>query len=200
MVATAQESRRVKVVELSIPGAYLVESPVWGDDRGFFREWFKESDLDEAGVAFPIRQANLSMSRRGVIRGLHYSLAREGQAKLVTCAFGEVVDVIVDIRVGSPTFGTVETIHLAADEEQSVLVPAGAAHGFCVTSEVAALTYLLSSPFNAELELEINPFDESLAVVWPLTGEPIVSAKDAQAPTLADRLREGQLPPYLAAP
>ena len=200
MVATAQESRRVKVVELSIPGAYLVESPVWGDDRGFFREWFKESDLDEAGVAFPIRQANLSMSRRGVIRGLHYSLAREGQAKLVTCAFGEVVDVIVDIRVGSPTFGTVETIHLAADEEQSVLVPAGAAHGFCVTSEVAALTYLLSSPFNAELELEINPFDESLAVAWPLTGEPIVSAKDAQAPTLADRLRGGQLPPYLAAP
>jgi dTDP-4-dehydrorhamnose 3,5-epimerase len=200
MVATAQESRRVKVVELSIPGAYLVESPVWGDDRGFFREWFKESDLDEAGVAFPIRQANLSMSRRGVIRGLHYSLAREGQAKLVTCAFGEVVDVIVDVRVGSPTFGTVETIHLAADEEQSVLVPAGAAHGFCVTSEVAALTYLLSSPFNAELELEINPFDESLAVAWPLTGEPIVSAKDAQAPTLADRLREGQLPPYLAAP
>jgi dTDP-4-dehydrorhamnose 3,5-epimerase len=188
----------VKALELSIAGAYLVESPVWGDDRGYFREWFKESDLDEAGVAFPIRQANLSVSRRGVIRGLHYSLAREGQAKLVTCAFGEVVDVIVDIRVGSPTFGTVEMIHLAANEEQSVLVPVGAAHGFCVTSEVAALTYLLSSPFNAELELEINPFDKSLAVAWPLTGAPIVSPKDAQAPMLADRLREGQLPPHLA--
>jgi dTDP-4-dehydrorhamnose 3,5-epimerase len=194
MVATAEGTRRVKVRGLSIAGAYLVESPVWGDDRGYFREWFKESDLDEAGVAFPIQQANLSMSRRGVIRGLHYSLAREGQAKLVTCAFGEVVDVIVDVRVGSPTFGTVEMIHLAANEEQSVLVPVGAAHGFCVTTDVAAVTYLLSSPFNSELELEINPFDEALAVAWPLTGEPIVSAKDAQAPTLADRLRDDQLP------
>jgi dTDP-4-dehydrorhamnose 3,5-epimerase len=200
MVATAEGTRGVKVKGLSIAGAYLVESPVWGDDRGYFREWFKERDLDEAGVAFPIQQANLSMSRRGVIRGLHYSLAPEGQAKLVTCAYGEVVDVIVDVRVGSPTFGTVETIHLAANEEQSVLVPVGAAHGFCVTTEVAALTYLLSSPFNAELELEINPFDESLAVVWPLSGEPLVSAKDAQAPSLADRLREGQLPQYLTTP
>jgi dTDP-4-dehydrorhamnose 3,5-epimerase len=184
----------VKVTELSIAGAYLVESPVWGDDRGYFREWFKQSDLDAVGAAFPIQQANLSMSRRGVIRGLHYSLAREGQAKLVTCAYGEVVDVIVDVRVGSPTFGAFETVHLAASEEHSVVVPVGAAHGFCVTSEVAALTYLLSSPFNAELELEINPFDESIGVAWPVTGEPIVSAKDAQAPTLADRLRDGQLP------
>lgn len=186
----------MNVTELSIAGAYLIESPVWGDDRGYFREWFKESDLDAAGVSFPIQQANLSMSRRGVIRGLHYSLAPGGQAKLVTCAYGEVVDVIVDIRVGSPTFGKFETVHLAANEERSVLVPAGAAHGFCVTSEVAALTYLLTSPFNAELELEINPFDESIGIEWPLTGEPIVSAKDAQAPTLADRLREGQLPQH----
>ena len=123
----------------------------------------------------------------------------EGQAKLVTCAYGEVLDVIVDVRVGSPTFGAVETVHLAANEERSVVVPIGAAHGFCATSEVAALTYLLSSPFNAELELEINPFDESLRVAWPVTGEPIVSAKDARAPTLADRLRESQLPLYPAS-
>ncbi len=184
----------MKVTALSIGGAFLIESPVWGDDRGYFREWYKQSDLDKYGVVLPIQQANLSMSRRGVIRGLHYSLAPEGQAKLVTCAYGEVLDVIVDVRVGSPTFGAVETVHLAANEERSVVVPIGAAHGFCATSEVAALTYLLSSPFNAELELEINPFDESLGVAWPVTGEPIVSAKDARAPTLADRLRESQLP------
>jgi dTDP-4-dehydrorhamnose 3,5-epimerase len=186
----------VKVTELSIAGTYLIDSPVWGDDRGFFREWFKQSDLDDAGVSFPIQQANLSTSRRGVIRGLHYSLAREGQAKLVTCAYGEVVDVIVDVRVGSPTYGTFEMVHLAANEGRSVLVPVGAAHGFCVTSELAALTYLLTSPFNAELELEINPFDESIGVAWPLSGEPIVSAKDAEAPTLAERLRDGQLPQF----
>jgi dTDP-4-dehydrorhamnose 3,5-epimerase len=190
----------VNVSELSITGAYVVESKVWGDDRGFFREWYKESDLVNAGIEFPIQQANLSMSRRGVIRGLHYSLAPEGQAKLVTCAYGELVDVIVDIRVGSPTYGNVETVHMAANEERSVFIPGGAAHGFCVTSELACLSYLLSSPFNADLELEINPFDEEVGVVWPLTGEPIVSDKDATAPSLADRLSDGQLPIYSAAP
>jgi dTDP-4-dehydrorhamnose 3,5-epimerase len=189
----------MKVTELSIAGACLVESPVWADDRGFFREWFKESELDAAGVGFSIQQANLSMSRRGVIRGLHYSLAPEGQAKLVTCAYGEVVDVIVDIRVGSPTFGQYEKIHLAASEEHSVLVPKGAAHGFCVTSEVAALTYLLSSPYNANQELEISPFDDALGIVWPVTGEPLVSEKDAAAPTLAERQRDGKLPLHEAA-
>jgi dTDP-4-dehydrorhamnose 3,5-epimerase len=194
VVATAEGTDHVTLTALSIAGAYIVESKVWGDDRGFFREWFKQSELDEIGVGFPIQQANLSMSRRDVIRGLHYSIAPEGQAKIVTCAYGELVDVIVDLRVGSPTFGVVETVHLAANEERSLLLPLGAAHGFCVTSELAALTYLLSSPFNAALELEINPFDEALAIEWPITGEPIVSEKDAKAPTLADRLRDGQLP------
>ena len=188
----------MRVSELSIAGAFLIESPVWGDDRGFFREWFKQGDLDAEGVGFPIQQANLSMSRRGVIRGLHYSLAPEGQAKIVTCAYGEVVDVIVDVRMGSPTFGHYEKIHLAANEERSVLVPKGAAHGFCVTSELAALTYLLSSPFNASQELEISPFDDALGIVWPVTGEPIVSDKDVKAPTLAERLRDGKLPLHLA--
>ena len=135
---------------------------MWGDDRGFFREWFKRPDLDALGISFAIEQANLSMSRRGVLRGLHYSIAPEGQAKLVTCAFGELDDVIVDVRVGSPTFGRVEVVRLAANEERSVLLPAGAAHGFCVRSEHAALSYLLSSPFNPTMELEINPFDETL--------------------------------------
>jgi dTDP-4-dehydrorhamnose 3,5-epimerase len=189
----------VKVTELSIGGAFVVESTVWVDDRGFFREWFKQSDFDEAGIDFDIQQANLSTSRRGVIRGLHYSIAPEGQAKVVTCVYGELVDVILDVRVGSPTFGKFETVHLAANEERSLLLPVGAAHGVCVTSEVAALSYLLSSPFNADLELEINPFDEALGVPWPLTGDAITSEKDAKAPTLAERLRDGQLPIYAAA-
>ena len=93
----------MKLTELTIPGAYVVESTVWGDDRGFLREWFKRGDFEEIGVNFPIHQANLSMSKRGVVRGLHYSIAPEGQAKLVTCAYGELDDVIVDIRVSSPT-------------------------------------------------------------------------------------------------
>ncbi|MGB7104640.1 MAG: dTDP-4-dehydrorhamnose 3,5-epimerase [Acidimicrobiales bacterium] len=198
-MATVEGALFVRVTELSIPGAYVIESPVWGDDRGFFREWFKQSDFVEAGIDFDIRQANLSTSRRGVIRGLHYSIAPEGQAKVVTCVYGELVDVILDVRVGSPTFGAFETVHLAASEERSLFLPIGAAHGICVTSEEAALSYLLSSPFNASLELEINPFDEALGVPWPLKGEAIVSEKDAKAPTLADRLRDGQLPLYATA-
>ena len=187
----------MKLTELTIPGAYVVESTVWGDDRGFFREWFKRGDFEEIGVNFPIHQANLSMSKRGVVRGLHYSIAPEGQAKLVTCAYGELDDVIVDIRVSSPTYGLVEVVHLAADKERSVLVPGGAAHGFCVTSELGALSYLLSSPFNPEKELEINPFDQVLNIPWPLSGGALTSEKDALAPTLMHRLWAGQLPHYV---
>jgi dTDP-4-dehydrorhamnose 3,5-epimerase len=184
----------VKLIELSIPGAFVLESSVWEDDRGFFREWFKRGDLETAGVDFPIQQANLSMSKRNVVRGLHYSLAPEGQAKLVTCAYGELDDVLVDVRMGSAAYGRVEIVHLSADEERSVLIPTGVAHGFCVTSEIGALTYLLSSPFNAAMELEVNPFDKVLNIPWPLTGDAITSEKDATAPTLMRRLWSGQLP------
>jgi dTDP-4-dehydrorhamnose 3,5-epimerase len=196
VVAPDQGLTLVKMVELRIPGAYVLESPVWEDDRGYFREWFKWDDLQAVGAAFPIQQANLSMSKRNVVRGLHYSLAPEGQAKLVTCAYGELDDVLVDVRMGSPTYGIVEVVHLSASEERSVLIPAGLAHGFCVTSEVGALTYLLSSPFNADMELEINPFDKVLNVPWPLSDEAIVSPKDEKAPTLMERLWSGKLPPY----
>ncbi len=186
----------MKLVELSIPGLFLLESPVWGDDRGHFREWYKLGDFEEAGVDFRTVQANLSMSSRNVVRGLHYSMAPEGQAKVVTCVFGELDDVIVDIRVGSPTFGHVEIVHLAADEGRSVLVPVGAAHGYCPTTDLAELAYLLSSPFNAAMELEIHPFDAEIGVKWPVSGEPILSPKDASAPTFAQRRAANELPIY----
>jgi dTDP-4-dehydrorhamnose 3,5-epimerase len=184
----------VKLSELSIPGLFLLESPVHGDDRGFFREWFKLNDLEASGVTFLAQQANLSMSSRNVVRGLHYSLAPEGQAKVVTCVYGELDDVIVDIRVGSPSYGRVEIVHLGADQGRSVLLPAGVAHGFCVSSETAALSYLLSSPFNAAVELEIHPFDPEINVAWTITGEPLLSPKDGAAPSLAERAAAQQLP------
>ena len=186
----------MKLTELTIPGLFVLESPVHGDDRGFFREWFKLNDFEAAGVSFQAQQANLSMSSRDVVRGLHYSLAPEGQAKVVTCVYGELDDVIVDIRVGSPSFGRVEVVHLGAGEGRSVLLPAGVAHGFCVTSENAALSYLLSSPFNAQVELEIYTFDTEISVPWSVSGEPIVSPKDAAAPTFAARLAANQLPTF----
>jgi len=193
-VVAATEGSPVKLIELSIPGLFVLESPVWSDDRGSFREWFKDEDFKEAGVAFHAQQANLSVSKKNVVRGLHYSMAPQGQAKVVTCAHGELDDVIVDIRIGSPAFGRHEVVHLAAGEERSVYVPVGVAHGFCVTSEFGALTYLLSSGFNAALELEINPFDEEINVAWPIDGDAVVSPKDASAPSLRERRDAMELP------
>jgi dTDP-4-dehydrorhamnose 3,5-epimerase len=186
----------VKLVELAIPELSVLESPVWGDDRGFFREWFKLGDFEAAGVDFHARQANLSVSKRNTVRGLHYSLAPEGQAKVVTCVYGELDDVIVDVREDSPTFGRVEIVHLAAGDGRGVFLPAGVAHGFCVTSDEAALAYLLSSPYDPSAEFEINPFDDELAVAWTIVGEAIVSEKDAAAPSLRVRQDAGQLPRF----
>lgn len=193
----AEEPHGVKLRALGIEGLYVVASPVHGDDRGFFREWYKGADFARDGLDFRVEQANLARSTRNVVRGLHYTLAPEGQRKLVTCAEGSFDDVIVDVRVGSPTFGRVEVVSLADDAGLSVLVPGGAAHGYCATSASAVITYLLSSPFNAPLEREINPFDRALAIPWPLEGDAIVSDKDAAAPTLEERRAAGELPHYV---
>ncbi len=187
----------MEFTELNIAGCYRAESPVWGDDRGFFREWFKGADFAATGVAFDTQQANLSFSARNVVRGLHYSLAPEGQAKAVTCVGGDLVDVLVDIRVGSPTFGRVELVELSAAQGTTVVLATGVAHGFCVTSETASLAYLLSSPYNPTMELEIHPFDAEISVPWPLDGEALLSPKDAAAPTLSERRASNELPTYL---
>lgn len=186
----------MKIIETAIAGCVILESGVFGDDRGLFREWFKLGDLEAADLSFSVEQANFSVSSKNVVRGLHYSVAPRGQAKLVTCAQGTLDDVIFDIREGSPTFGQLVVVSLAADHGRSVLLPAGVAHGFCVTSETGALAYLLSSPYDAANELEIHPFDDEINVPWPLTGEAIMSPKDAAAPSWASRRAEGMVPTY----
>jgi dTDP-4-dehydrorhamnose 3,5-epimerase len=195
MVAAAQGAR-VRAVELSIDGCYLLESPAHIDGRGLFREWYWREALAELGRPFTVAQANISHSTRGAVRGLHYSLAPGGQAKVVTCAYGELDDAIADVRVGSPTFGKVEYLTLSAMAGHSVLVAEGVAHGYCVRHELAAICYLLSSPYNPALELEINPFDESLAVPWRIEVDAVISVKDAAAPTLAERQIRGELPRF----
>ena len=186
----------MEVRPLAIADCFVTSSPVWGDDRGFFREWHKLADLPASWQGFVAAQANLSSSATNVVRGLHYSLAPEGQAKIVTCVGGSLVDVICDIRVGSPTYGVVELVPLVADRGDSVLLPAGVAHGFCVSEGLATLAYLLSSPYRPDVEFEINPFDEELAVRWPITGAPLLSPKDAAAPSLGIRAAAGALPTY----
>jgi dTDP-4-dehydrorhamnose 3,5-epimerase len=193
-VATAEGGSLVKARPLSLPGLWVFDAPVWGDDRGYFREWFKAPE--GAPLPFAPQQANLSRSVRNVVRGLHYSVAPEGQAKVVTCAAGSVFDVVVDIREGSPTFGQHEVVLLHAEEGRSLVLPAGVAHGFCAISDEAVLTYLLSSPYQPSLELAIHPFDADLAIAWPLTGEAVLSAKDAAAPSWREQQENHQLPTF----
>lgn len=186
----------MEVIPLKIDGALRLESPVHADDRGLFREWFKYPDLDRAGVAWVVQQANLSRSPRNAVRGLHYSLAPDGQAKIVTCAHGDLVDVLVDVRVASPTYGVAETVSMNAGDGTSVYVPSGIAHGWCATSEWGVLVYLLSSPYAPELERGIHPLDPDLAIDWHLTDSAVLSPKDAGAPTWQTRASRHELPAF----
>lgn len=189
----------MKLTPLGIEGAWLAESPVLIDERGFFREWFKAADvLAVTGVEFEIQQANISQSQRGVIRGIHYSLSPEGQAKWITCASGHVLDVIVDIRPNSATFKKVVQVDLRGGEARALLIGTGLGHGFLALEDNSVLTYLLSSPYSPQDEYEINPMDSDLNIDWQLGlvggSGLIISPKDSQAPSLSERIALGKLP------
>jgi dTDP-4-dehydrorhamnose 3,5-epimerase len=181
---------------LGIEGAWLATSPVWADERGSFREWFKSADILAAtGIDFAATQANLSESKRGVARGIHYSLAPMGQAKWVTCVTGAIKDVIVDIRPSSPTYGKYVAVDLVGGDGQVLLIGVGLGHGFVSMIDGSTVAYLVTSPFSPTEEFEINPLDPALRIDWGLpVGELLLSPKDAAAPTLADRKSEGRLP------
>jgi dTDP-4-dehydrorhamnose 3,5-epimerase len=181
---------------LSIEGAWVATSPVWSDDRGFFREWFKSADvLAATGIDFGVQQANISSSARGVVRGIHYSLAAVGQAKWVTCVSGAIRDVIVDIRPGSPTYGKYEVVELSGVAGNAVLIGAGLGHGFVSLAAASTVAYLVSSPFSPTEEFEINPLDPSIGIEWGLPAhELILSSKDRTAPNLSENNSKGLLP------
>lgn len=186
----------MKLTPLGIEGAWLAESAVWSDERGFFREWFKAEEVFAAtGVNFSIQQANISESRVGVIRGIHYSLAANGQSKWITCVEGLMRDVVVDIRPNSPTFGKSVHIDLSGTDGRAVLIGAGLGHGFASLANSSTIAYLLSSPYSPTEEFEINPMDPELGIEWGLEHSVLsFSEKDKFAPTLAARLNEGKLP------
>ena len=184
---------------LSIEGAWLAESPVHKDDRGIFREWFKREEVElKTKFNFSPAQANISISNKGVIRGIHYSLALEGQAKWITCVNGSILDVVVDIRPNSPTYKRIEYVHLNGDDERSLLISHGLGHGFLSLEENSTVAYLLSSRYSPENELEVVPTDKDLNIDWHLQlvggSGLILSTKDAQAPTLKEREQNNQLP------
>jgi dTDP-4-dehydrorhamnose 3,5-epimerase len=186
----------MKLTPLGIDGAWLAESPVWSDDRGFFREWFKSEDIkNETGRDFGIQQANISLSSRGTLRGIHYSIAPRGQAKWITCVAGSIKDVIVDIRPDSKSFGRWIEVELRGDSGKAVLISEGLGHGFLALEDNTAVAYLVSTPFSPTHEYEINPLDEKIAINWGMEIlELKISDKDKNAPTLSERLTEGKLP------
>jgi dTDP-4-dehydrorhamnose 3,5-epimerase len=184
---------------LPIAGAWELTPRQFGDDRGMFCEWYKADVLsDLLGHRFDLAQANCSVSRRGVLRGIHYADVPPGQAKYVTCAAGSVLDVVVDIRLGSDTFGHWESVLLGAEQRNAVYLAEGLGHAFLALSDDATVVYLCSTPYTPEREHTITPFDAELAITWPSELTPVLSERDAAAPTLAEARAQGLLPSMAA--
>ncbi|WP_354641040.1 dTDP-4-dehydrorhamnose 3,5-epimerase family protein [Kitasatospora camelliae] len=186
----------MKFRELSIEGAWEITPQQHGDPRGLFMEWYRFDHLAEV-VGHPLRmaQANLSVSARDVVRGIHFADVPPGQAKYVTCVRGAVLDVIVDLRVGSPTFGRWEFVRLDDVDRRAVYISEGLGHGFCALTDDATLSYVCSETYNPTGEHAVHPLDPDLAIEWP-ADVPQLSARDAAAPSLAEAIETGLLPDY----
>lgn len=167
-------------VETRLKGPVLIEPDVFGDERGFFLETYSRDAWHDLGVKEEFVQHNHSRSGRGILRGMHFQTF-PGQAKLIRCARGEIFDVIVDMRSNSDTFGQWEGFVLDDKKHRQLLVPVGFGHGFCVTSELADVCYLVSSYYNAEFEAGFDWADPEVAIKWPID-EPQVSERDRNAP------------------
>ena len=186
----------MELTPLGIEGVWLAEAPIWTDDRGFFREWFKSEDIKSVtGRDFGIEQANISLSSRGTLRGIHYSIAPRGQAKWIACVSGTIKDVIVDTRPNSKSFGQWIDIELSGNSGKAVFISEGLGHGFLALEDNTAIAYLVSTIFSPTDEFGINPLDEKVSIKWGMNlSELKISDKDKSAPTLAERLANGQLP------
>jgi dTDP-4-dehydrorhamnose 3,5-epimerase len=181
----------------SIGGAWTFAPAVHRDDRGHFLEWFRAGELSSSLGYWPeTAQANCSVSRRGVIRGVHFASVPPGQAKYVTCVSGAILDVIVDIRVGSPGYGRWEAVRLDDASGRAVFLEAGLGHAFTALSDEATVIYLCSTPYSPGREHGVHPLDPDLGIEWPAGIEPVLSPKDAAAPTLEQARQAGLLPLY----
>jgi len=186
----------VNIRELSIPGAYEITPKQFGDDRGVFFEWYRFDRLSEVvGHPLDLRQANGSVSRRGVVRGIHFADVPRGQAKYVTVGHGAVLDFVIDIRIGSPTFGQWDSVLLDTVDLRAVYVAEGLGHCFVALTDDARVSYLVSDVYNPSAEHAINPLDPEVGLVFPPeAGELVLSPKDTEAPGLGDAAASGLLP------
>ena len=176
------------VNESSLPGVLIIEPKVFGDSRGFFFEAWQAERYCEQGIVGTFVQDNISRSSRGVLRGLHYQWPRP-QGKLVFVLEGEVLDVAVDVRLGSPNFGQATSVVISGDNKRQVWIPPGFAHGFAVKSETALFVYKCTDLYFPEYERGVAWNDPALAIDWSVT-RPLLSAKDARLTSLADVPRE----------
>lgn len=187
----------MKVEPLRIDGAWVFTPRQFTDDRGVFLEWFTAHALTEAvGHRLSLAQANHSISRRGTLRGIHYADVPPSQAKYVYCAQGAVLDVVVDIRVGSPTYGEHDSVVLDDAERRGAYLAEGLGHAFLALTDNASVTYLCTTPYSPTREHGVHPLDPALGLPWPIDVVLTVSAKDAAAPTLAQAAATDALPAY----
>jgi dTDP-4-dehydrorhamnose 3,5-epimerase len=188
------------VVETGIPGAFAITPKQFADERGTFLEWYRFDRLaDAVGRRFHLRQGNLSVSRRGVLRGVHLASVPAGQAKYVTVVAGAAIDFFVDLRVGSPTFGRSGSVHLDAVDRHAVFLSEGLGHAFLALEDDTTVSYLVNDVYNPRAEFGLDPLDPALGLQIPLpVDELVLSEKDSTAPTLAQAQAAGLLPTWEA--
>ncbi|MDO8733400.1 MAG: dTDP-4-dehydrorhamnose 3,5-epimerase family protein [Actinomycetota bacterium] len=182
---------------LSIEGVWSFTPLLRPDDRGVFLESFKQNLLAETiGHELNLQQMNISVSKQGTVRGVHFAQLPPGQAKYVQCFAGRILDVVIDIRVGSPTFGQWDAIELDDQVHTSLYISEGLGHAFCALSDSATVGYLCSEPYAPGREHGINPLDPALDLPWPQGKQTVLSPKDSAAPSLAEAAEAGLLPSY----
>jgi dTDP-4-dehydrorhamnose 3,5-epimerase len=193
----------VLIEETKIRGAFTFTPQQHRDDRGVFLEWFRSDRFVETtGHPFTIAQANCSVSAAGTIRGIHFAQLPPSQAKYVTCPSGAVLDVVVDIRVGSPTFGQWDAVRLDDQDRRALYLAEGLGHAFIALQDGSLVNYLCSAPYAPGREHGVHPLDPAIGIDWPtegVDGSPLthsLSPKDEQAPPLADLVDSGLLPTY----
>ncbi|MCU1422422.1 MAG: dTDP-4-dehydrorhamnose 3,5-epimerase [Microbacteriaceae bacterium] len=186
----------MQIRELSIPDSYEITPIQRTDDRGVFLEWYRHDLLEEAvGHSLDLRQANTSVSKRGTVRGIHFADVPRGQAKYVTAVFGAVIDFVVDIRLGSPTFGQWDSVRLDDVDRRAIYIAEGLGHIFVALTDRATVSYLVTDTYNPTAEHGINPLDPAIGLAFPVeAGELLLSPKDTEAPSLAEAEASGLLP------
>lgn len=183
----------MEVSKTEISGVYKIKHRTFEDNRGEFKEWFQSDILNEQGIQLNPKQSNISISGKGVIRGIHYSLNEELQHKYVTCLSGSIIDVVVDIRISSPTYLKKLYVKMSPSEQISLYIPHGVGHSFQALESKSLVIYALSSTYRPEKEFGINPLDPEIGIEWPIK-EKILSMKDEIAPSFAEAKNKKLLP------